>query len=555
MQRNPRADEVVFLPLGGTGEVGGNAYLYGHAGQWLLIDFGISFADERMPGVDILLPDPEFIEARADRLSGLLVTHAHEDHLGAIPYLWERLRCPVYATPFTAAVLRRKFAEFGLSHRVELVEVDQGSRFTLGTFEIELITLTHSVPEANAVVLRTDAGTYVHTGDWKLDHDPLVGRVTDTKRLAELGNERVDALIGDSTNALTPGHSGSEAAVRESLVNLVAGLDNRVFITCFATNVARMATAAQAALATGRRLALVGRAMRTIAEAARETGYLTDLPPLLDEREIADVPRDQLLVLITGSQGEARSALSRIAHNDHPNVSLDAGDAVIFSSRMIPGNERAIHAVQNQLMRSGVDVLTEQDHFVHVSGHPCQEELEQLYSWVGPRVAVPMHGEPRHLHAHQRVARACRVPTTHLPEDGACLRLAPEPLEVVDEVRVGKLAVDGELLGPADQGPVRERRRMSFRGTAVLTLVVDPDGQLDGDPQLSVYGLLPAGESGAAIAETVLTAVDRAVSRLPKRDRIDDDSVRETARQAARKALHRATGRKPMTDVHLVRLG
>ncbi|SDF70137.1 ribonuclease J [Limimonas halophila] len=555
MTLQPGRDDLYFLPLGGTGEVGQNAYLYGHAGSWLLVDLGISFADERLPGVDILLPDPGFIAERRDELAGIVITHAHEDHLGALPYLWERLRAPVYATPFTAAVLRRKFAEFGIADAVELIEIPQGGRFQVGPYDLEFVTVTHSVPEANMLVLRTDAGTTVHTGDWKLDPEPLVGAPFDRDRLAALGDENVRALVGDSTNALTPGHSGSEAAVRESLVNLIEGLTQRVAVTCFATNAARLESVAKAAEASGRRLALVGRAMHTIVRAAQDVGYLQDLPPLLDEREIDSVPRDQLLLLVTGSQGEARSALSRIAHDNHPWAELESGDAVIFSSRMIPGNEKAIHGVQNQLMLRGIDVLTEEDHFVHVSGHPCQDELRQLYDWVRPQVAVPMHGELRHLLAHERIARACGVAQRRVPADGQCIRLAPDPCEVVDRVLVGRIAVDGELLSPIDRGPVRERRKLGFQGAAVLTLAVDPDGHIEGDPQLSIYGLVPDTEEGAEMADAVLDAVERAVQRLPRRERVNDGSLRETARLAVRRTLQRITGRKPMTDVHLVRLG
>jgi len=555
MTVHPGRDDLFFLPLGGTGEVGLNAYLYGHAGSWLLVDFGISFADEHLPGVDILLPDPGFIAERREALAGIVVTHAHEDHLGALPYLWERLRAPVYATPFTAAVLRRKFAEFGIAESVELIELPQGARFEVGPFELEFITVTHSVPEANMLMLRTEAGTALHSGDWKLDAEPLVGPSYDRDRLAALADENVRALVGDSTNALTPGHSGSEAAVRESLVNLIEGLPQRVAVTCFATNVARLESVARAAEASGRRLGLVGRSMHTIVRAAQDAGYLRDLPPILDEREIDSVPREQLLLLVTGSQGEARSALSRIAHGNHPQVDLESGDAVIFSSRMIPGNEKAIHALQNQLMRSSIDVLTEADHFVHVSGHPCQDELRQLYDWVRPQVAVPMHGEPRHLMAHARLARGCRVPQTRVPADGECVRLAPDPCEVVARVPVGRIAVNGELLSPTDSGPVRERRKLAFQGAAVLTLAVDPDGHIEGDPQLSIYGLVPDTEEGAEMADTVLNAVERAVERLPRRERVNDGAVRETARLAVRRTLNRATGRKPLTDVHLVRLG
>ncbi len=554
MQRAPKADELLFVPLGGTGEVGMNAYLYGHAGAWLLVDFGLGFADERQPGVDLLLPDPAFLVERADKLVGLVVTHAHEDHLGAVPYLWERLRCPIYATAFACAVLRRKLAEAGLLDEVELVEVPLGGEVELGPFAIEFITVTHSIPEPNLLLIRTGVGRFVHTGDWKLDPDPMVGADYDRRRLTRLADEDILAVIGDSTNALVPGHSGSEASVRESLTELVRTLDNRVAVTCFATNVARVETVAHVAEATGRRLALVGRSMNTIVRAAQEAGYLQDLPPLIDEREIGYLPREEVMLLVTGSQGESRAALARIARDEHPEVALERDDAVIFSSRIIPGNEKAIHTVQNLLLHRGIQVLTEEDHFVHVSGHPCREELEQLYHWTRPQIAVPMHGEPRHLLAHAELARACQVPRTLVPEDGQVIRLAPDGPQVVANVPVGRLAVDGEHIVPSDRGAVRERRKLGFEGVAVLTLVVDVDGAVAAEPLLTTYGVVPGGEVGARIADSVLDAVERAVSKIPRRERRNDDGLRETARVAVRRALQQATGHKPLTDVHLVRL-
>lgn len=555
MHITPGADELLFLPLGGTGEVGMNVYLYGHAGRWLMVDLGIGFADERLPGIDIVLPDPGFIAERRELLAGLVVTHAHEDHLGAIPYLWERLRCPVYASPFASAVLRRKLEEFDLLGEVELVELAPGQRFQAGPFDLEYIAVTHSIPEPNALLIRTAAGTVFHSGDWKLDPEPLVGAGYDRTRLASLADEEVMALVGDSTNALVPGHSGSEADVRTSLMDLVGTLDKRVAVTCFATNVARVETVAHVARHHGRRLALVGRAMNNIVRAAQEVGYLQDLPPLLDEREIAALPRGEVMLLVTGSQGEARSALARIARDEHPDVRLEPEDAVIFSSRIIPGNEKAIHGLQNHLLGAGVEVWTEEDHFVHVSGHPCRGELEQMYHWVRPRLAVPMHGERRHLMAHARLARSCQVPHTFVPEDGQCLRLTGEGAAVVASVAVGRLAVDGEAIVPVDHGAVRERRKVSFEGAAVLTLVVDAHGRLEGEPQLTAYGLLPEDEAGEAMATRIIDAVESALTRLKRNARANDGILRETARLAVRRGFQRETGRKPVTDVHLVRIG
>ncbi|HYD30156.1 MAG TPA: ribonuclease J, partial [Azospirillaceae bacterium] len=406
---------IYFLPLGGAGEIGMNLNLYGHAGKWLMIDLGISFGDETMPGVDVIMPDPTFIRDRREDLAGLVLTHAHEDHLGAVQYLWPHLECPIYATPFTAAVLRAKLHERGLAGRIEIHEIPLSGRFQVGPFEVELVTVTHSIPEPNVVVIRTAAGTVVHSGDWKLDPDPVVGLTTDEKRLAEIGEEDVLALVCDSTNALVPGHSGSEAAVRDSFMQLFGRFSNRIAVTCFATNVARLESIAKAAAANERHVALVGRSLWRINEAARSNGYLKDVPLFLSEHDAGYLPRDKVVLICTGSQGEPRSALARIAGDDHPEVTLETGDTVIFSSREIPGNERAIARVQNLLVRLGVEVVTADQEFVHVSGHPARDELVSMYQWVRPQLAVPVHGEERHLNEHARIARECQVPDVVIP--------------------------------------------------------------------------------------------------------------------------------------------
>ena len=554
MQETPPRDAYYFIPLGGTSEVGMNAYLYGHDGRWLLVDLGIGFADERQPGVDVLVPDIGFLADRRASLSGIVVTHAHEDHLGAIQYLWPQLECPIYATPFACAVLRRKLREAGLLERVPLVEVPIGGTFTVGPFALEFIALTHSIPEAQALRIETGAGTILHTGDWKLDPDPLVGNSYDHQRLARLRDEDILALVGDSTNALVPGHSGSEAEVRGRLIELVSTLKNRVVITCFATNAARVETAARVAEATGRRLCLVGRSMRTILQAAQDVGYLQDMPAVVDEREIGDLPREEVLILATGSQGEPRAALSRMARDDHPQIDLSAGDAVVFSSRIIPGNEKAIHTVQNQLLHAGVEVLTEEDHFVHVSGHPCRDELIQMYEWVRPRIAVPMHGEPRHLIAHAELARSCQVAQAQVVEDGDCIRLGNGGVERVGEVPSGRLAIEGGGLAPLDRGAVRERRKLSHEGAAVLTLVLDDNGEVIEEPQLTVFGVLPEGEAGRQASDKACDTVTRAIAKLKQRERENDEVLRETARVAVRRSLQHSAGRKPITKVHLFRV-
>src|SRR5258708_2814397 len=468
-QRN-RSDELLFLPLGGAGEIGRTLTLYGYGGEWLMVDCGVTFADDSMPGLDVIMPNPDLIAERSDRLAGLVVTHGHEDHIGAIPYLWKRFRCPVYATPFARALLYEKLVEAGLQNEIAITEVPLSGKFEVGPFEIELVTLTHSIPEPNAVVIRTPLGTIPHTGDWKLHPDPLVGAISDEAALRRLGEEGVLAMVCDSTNALRPGHSGSEAEVRKSLIDLVGRYDRRVAVACFASNVARLESIAAAAAANDRDVALVGRSLWRIYKAARDTGYLRDTLPFLNEDEAGYLPRNKALLVCTGSQGEPRAALSRIAQGDHPHITLDADDAVIFSSRIIPGNERAIGKLQNRLARMGVIVVTEHDHFVHVSGHPAQDELAAMYQMVRPRIAVPVHGEARHPIRHAQLPRDCPVAESVIIENGSMVRLAPGPAMVIDEVPTGRLAVDGNQLLTLGSTDLKNHQPWGFSGTADATL-------------------------------------------------------------------------------------
>ena len=545
-------DELVFLALGGVGEIGMNLSLYGYAGRWLMIDCGISFADETLPGVDVIMPDPSFIAERVGELDGLVVTHAHEDHLGAIPYLWPRLRCPVYATPFTAAVLRAKLAEAGLEHEVPITEVPMSGKFSVGPFALELVTLTHSIPEPNAVVLRTPLGAVLHTGDWKFDPAPLIGETADFAALRRLGEEGVLAMICDSTNALRPGEAGSEADVRKSLIELVGRAKHRVVIACFASNVARLESAAAAAAAHDRHAALVGRSLWRIDHAARETGYLQDTPPFLTDEEAAYLPRDKVLLICTGSQGEPRSALARIAEDDHPQIVLEERDTVIFSSRIIPGNERAIGRLQNRLAGLGVELVTEHDHFVHVSGHPAQDELTRMYQLVRPKIAVPVHGETRHLLAQARLAEHCQVPQAIVTKNGEMVKLAPGPAGIIGEMPTGRLVVDGTRLVPAGAEALLSRRRMTFNGAALATIVVDAEGRLRAPPQVTVQGL---GETeDATLTDELRQRVIGALEELDPRARRDDAALREAVRLAVRRSLRAWHGKKPVTDVHLVRL-
>jgi ribonuclease J len=544
---------LYFVALGGADEIGMNLGLYGYAGQWLIVDCGVTFGDDSQPGLDVVMPDPGFIAERRDHLLGIVATHAHEDHIGAIPYLWPQLRCPVWATPFTASLLRTKLVEAGLADQVKINIVPISGRFTIGPFDLELITLTHSIPEPNAVVLRTAAGTVLHTGDWKLDPEPLIGEPADEDALRRLGDEGVLAMIGDSTNALRPGRSGSEADLRRSLTDLVGRYDARVAVACFASNVARLETIAHAAAAHGREVALVGRSLWRIDKAARENGYLADLPAFLTEDEAGYIPRDRIVMICTGSQGEPRSALARIARDDHPSVDLEPGDVVIFSSRIIPGNEKSIGRLQNALARLGVEIVTEEDHFVHVSGHPARDELVRMYQMIRPRIAIPVHGEARHLIAHANLAGECQVPQPLVIENGDMVRLGPAGATIVDEVAVGRLASDGKTLLRLDGAALKDRRRVIFNGSAVATLVLDRHGRLAAPPAIAVIGLVEP-EAAKMAAPVLRAAVERAVDELPESARRDDDILGGAARRALRRVLNERFGKRPLVEIQVVRI-
>jgi ribonuclease J len=543
--------DFAFLPLGGTGEIGMNLNLYRYGGKFLAVDCGIGFGGAENPEVEVMMPDPGFIVERRDKLVGLVITHAHEDHIGAVAWLWPQLRCPVFATPFAAAVLRRKLSEAQLLGQVKLTVIPPGGAFDLPPFGLRFLRMAHSIPEAQALAIRTDAGLVLHTGDWKLDPEPLVGPPTDEAALAALGAEGVLAMICDSTNAMVEGHSGSEAEVRRSLPVLIRGLRGRVVVTCFASNVARVESIALAARDAGRRVAVVGRSLRNLEAAARACGYLREVAAFLNEDDLSSVPDDELLILITGSQGEPRAALARVALDTHPRVVLGEGDTVIFSSRVIPGNERAIGTVQDNLVRRGVTLMTDVDHLVHVSGHPARDELRRLYRLVKPRYAVPVHGEWRHLAAHAELAREAGA-TPLLLEDGDVLSLAPGRPEITDSAPVGRLVVDGTRLVPFTGGVMTARRRMLFNGVVLASLAVDESGRLRGSPKISAPGLFDPEDP-----ETVRIAAEfeSALAEVPPAVRRDDEALQEAARAALRRALGRRLGKRPLVDVHLLRLG
>jgi len=544
-----KTDELVFLPLGGSGEIGMNFNVYGfgppHRRQWIVVDCGVTFGRETdSPGVDLILPDIRYLAERRADVLGIVATHAHEDHIGAIALLWPMLKCPIYATPFTARLIEGKLAEAGLS--VPVREVDLGGSLTLGPFAIDFISITHSIPEPNLLAIRTPLGLIAHTGDWKLDPEPLLGAVTDAAAIRKLGDEGVLALVCDSTNALVPGHSGSEAKVRDSLVQLIGGLKGRVAVTAFASNVARLDSVAHAAKAHGRKLALVGRSMHKIVEAARVSGYLKDFPPVLDAAEAQELPARRVLYLVTGSQGEPRAALSRIANANHPDVELGKGDAVIFSSRVIPGNDLAIFELHNRLSALGVEVLTAEDHFVHVSGHPARDELAEMYRWTRPRIAIPVHGELRHMAEHARLAKSLQVPEALVPANGQLYRLAPGAAELIDEVPSGRIHMDGRVLVAEGEGLAKARRAMAFAGLIAITLVLDPKGRPAADAAILTEGM------PEPVREAVRVVVDEAFRRHNPKS--DPEGLRESVRRAARRAAQDAWGKKPVTRVTVVEL-
>ncbi|RAI60523.1 ribonuclease J [Roseicella frigidaeris] len=544
------AGDLAFIPLGGTGEIGMNLNVYRCDGALLAIDCGIGFGGPEHPEIDIMVPDPVWLAERRDRLVGLVITHAHEDHVGAVAHLWPQLRCPLYAGPFVSAVLRRKLGEAGLLGEARINTLPLGARLTLGPFDLEFLRVAHSVPEAQAVAIRTRHGIVLHTGDWKLDPDPLIGAPTDEAAFARLGEEGVLAMVCDSTNALVEGHSGSEAEVRRNLTAIIRGLRGRVAVSCFATNVARVESITRAAMAAGRQVALFGRSLRNAEAAARECGYLTDIPAYLAEEDAGYIPDDNLLIICTGSQGEPRSALSKIAADTHPNIALGEGDTVIFSSRMIPGNERGILLLQDQLARRGCRVMTADDHMVHVSGHPARDELRRLYQMVKPRYAVPVHGEWRHLSEHAALAKSLQA-TPILVEDGDVLRLSPDRPDVVEGVPTGRLAVDNGRLLPISGHVLAARKRMLFNGVVMASLAVDEAGRVLGTPQVSAPGLLDGEEGiGAQLAQEL----SRALGELPSALRREDDSLREAARAVLRKSVGRRLRKRPNVEVHLLRV-
>jgi ribonuclease J len=547
-------DELVFVALGGLGEIGMNAYLYGvgpaDARRWLMVDLGITFPEgDDDPGVDVILPDLRFIEEEKSALAGIVITHAHEDHIGAVIEMWPRLGVPVYATPFTAGMLKAKLAEFGNRLPIPIREIPLNGRFQAGPFDVEFIEMSHSIPESSALVLRTPLGTVVHTGDWKIDPTPTVGGKPDEARLTALGDEGVLAVIGDSTNAMREGRSPSERDVAKTLTELVKAAPNRVAVTTFASNVARVKAVADAARAAGREVVVAGRALHRVIQVAIETGYLPQGFRYVDQQQFSELKRAKVVCICTGSQGEPRAAMARIAGNDHPDISLDKGDLAIFSSRTIPGNEKAVGWIQNSLVRMGVDVVTDGEALVHVTGHPRRDELRQLYGWLRPRVAIPMHGEARHLKAHAELAREVGIAEVQVAFNGEMVRLAPGPVKIIDDAPVGRLFRDGHLIVPSTDGPVRERRKLAAVGIVAIALCMSRRGELMADPEFAMDGVPMEDAEGEPMDDIVLSAVEGTIRSIPRDRRRDAEMVAEAVRRSVRSAVASAWGKKPIVKV------
>lgn len=555
-----KQDELVFLPLGGSNEIGMNFNLYGfgppHDRKWIVVDLGVTFGDLTTPGVEVILPDPAFIAEHADDILGIVLTHAHEDHIGAVGWLWPQLKAPVYATPFTAFLVREKLRDAGILDEVSITEVPLSGTIKLGPFELTLVTLTHSIPEPNGLAIKTPLGTILHTGDWKIDPDPLLGGATDVDFLRSLGDEGVLAMVCDSTNVFVDGRAGSEAEVRVALTKLIGSLSGKVAVGCFASNVARMDSVIRAAEAADRRVCLIGRSMLRMAAAARSVGFLKDVAPFVTEQEAGYFPSDKILYLCTGSQGEPRAALARIADGSHPHVSLGQGDCCVFSSRVIPGNEIAIRNLQNKLADRGVRLYSDRDHpGIHVSGHPCRDELSDMYHWVRPRIAVPTHGERRHLLEHMAFAKDLQVPEQVAPRNGDMVRLAPGRAEIIDEVPAARLFVDGRVLTPENSEPLRERRHAAHNGVVIVSLAIDSKGRLADGIDVRSIGL--PGESVADLEEALddlAECAERAVTGLDKALRQADDEVETAVNRAVKKACQRIWQRRPVVETIVVRV-
>lgn len=559
MQSNDQPDYITvpdkglfFVPLGGAGEIGINFGLYSCDGQWIAVDCGVGFAGDRLPGVDMVLPDPTFAEQIAKNLKALIITHAHEDHIGAVGHFWPLLRCPVYATPFAAEMLETRLDEAGILGRVSLETVEAGDELDLAPFDIELIPVNHSVPEAVSLLIRTKYGNVFHTGDWRFDDTPVVGKPANYARFKELGKENVLAMVADSTNVFVENDILSESDVKDSLTTLFSRYSGkRLVVTCFASNVGRIESIAEAAEKNGRTVCLLGRSLWRVEGAGRACGYFRGINVFLTDEEAQDLPPSKVLYLCTGCQGEPKAALSNLSYGVYRSLQLNKGDVVIFSSRVIPGNEQAIANIKNRFIAKGIEVVTDKDALTHVSGHANHNDMKRMYGFVRPKIAVPVHGEAAHLFEHAKLADECGISQTVIPKDGDVISFGADKADVIGSVQSGLMAMDGRKIIPVNADVLKKRRRMLEDGTVVATVVLDKKNTVVGSVQISATGLIDAQSPEMSVLDEGIKA---ALSSLTPARLKDDGSVADAVKAAIRKTVMENHGRRPMVDVHLVRV-
>ena len=550
-------EELLFCPLGGAGEIGANMnlYAYGNPGEhkWIMVDIGVTFADDSLPGIDLIYPDPGFIVDKKEDLLGIVLTHAHEDHIGAIAHLWPKLKCKIYATPFTAVLIKEKFREKHIDINKYLKIVELNGVINLGPFNIEYVTMTHSILEPNGLKIKTPAGVVLHTGDWKIDENPMVGKNMDIDKLQKIGNEGVLAMVCDSTNIFSVGRSGSELTVRKSLLDIMSGLKKRIIMTSFASNVARMETIFYCAEKTGRQISLVGRSMHRIYKAARQCGYLKNIIEPIDPREAKNISREKIVYLCTGSQGEPMGAMMRISSYIHPDVFIEKGDTVIFSSKIIPGNEKKLYKLHNQLVKDGIEVISEENEFVHVSGHPNRDEMKDMYSWIKPKCVIPVHGEHRHMMEHVSFAKDMQVPYPVLVENGDIVKISPgDKPTVYDKAPSGRLYLDGNISVEEDSRSIKDRKNLSANGYLEVTILITPKGNIHNNPILTFKGL-PINEE-----DEFIYGLEEEIEKTSKSFKLgnkqQEHNLIDALKTACRKFTKEKTGKRPFTNINLVRV-
>jgi ribonuclease J len=549
--------ELVYCSLGGAGEIGMNLNLFGYGKpgeyKWIIVDIGVTFSDDNIPGIEVILPNPEFIANQKENLLGIVLTHAHEDHVGAIAHLWPMLECPIYATPFTAAIVREKFKEKKINIGSHLKIVKLGGNIKLGAFDIDYVTLTHSILEPNGLAITTPEGVILHTADWKIDEDPLIGEKTDVKKLTELGKKGVLAMVCDSTNIFNLGSSGSESLVRTGLLTVLEKMKNRIVITSFASNVARMETVFKVAEKIGRHVCLVGRSMNRIYELSRQCNYLQDIKVPIDVRDSKKMPKNKMVFLCTGSQGEQRAALARIANGTHPDLHLEKDDNVIFSSRIIPGNEKRLYKIFNDFSKSEINVLSEENSMIHVSGHPAREDLKKMYNWVKPKILIPVHGEQRHMAEHINFAKEMGVKFPIKVSNGEIIRLAPGEPQVVDKVTSGRVYLDGKVLIDNDSPVLKERRNMAANGYMEITVLISKNGQIKNNPIITLRGIPFIDEDASEIEYDLEDVVMDTCKSFNLNNSKQEKNLIDTLKGNCRKLINDKSGKKPFVNINLVR--